>query len=94
MHDQNRGDEIDNHDKGCITGSGAKDKQKAADKLGVRRNKRGEQRERHIMRRQEGGKFFHSGVTKNIVLRAVNQVKPDDQSNKDRAVLFKPIESI
>ena len=94
MRDQNSGYEIDDHDKGGITGSGAKDKQNAADELGIDRQKRREQRERYVVRRQESGKLFHSRVTKNIILRAVDQVKPDDQSNKDRAVLFEPIESI
>ena len=94
MRDQNSSDEVDDHDEGGITGSGAKDKQNAADELGIDRKKRREQRERYVVRRQESGKLFHSRVTKNIILRAVDQVKPDDQSNKDRAVLFEPIESI
>lgn len=94
MRYHNSGDEIDDHDEGCITGGGAKDKQNAADELGIGRNKRGEQRDRHVMGRQESSKLFHSRVTKNIVLRAIDQVKPDDQSNKDRTVLFKLIESI
>ena len=94
MRDHNSGYEIDDHDEGCITGSGTKNKQNAADELGISRDKRREQRERHVVRRQERGKLFHSRVTKEIILCAVNQMKPDDQSNKDRAILFEPIESI
>ena len=94
MRDQNSGDEIDDHDEGGITGSGAKDKQNAADELGIYGKKRREQRKWYVVRRQESGKLFHSRVTKNIILRAVDEVKPDDQANEDRAILFKLIESI
>ena len=94
MRDQNSGNEIDNHDESGIPGNSTKDKQDAADELGVGRNESGKKRKWHVVGRQEGGKLFHSRVTKNIILRAVNQVKPDNQSNKDRAVLFELIQSI
>lgn len=88
MRDDESGDEVDNHHDGGVARGETYNEEYAADELRVSREKRREERYRYAAHLKKLGELFHTPVAEDVILRAVNEVKADDEPYEDNSILF------
>ena len=86
VNNTNGGNKINYHDGGCPANFPSNQVKNSTDKLCVGRKKGSCQWKYNPICLQEISEFQHPFIRENIILRSVNEVKPNQQKNKECSI--------